>query len=115
MSTKGNDIRLIGGHSPCFVVTIKRNGKEVSPQIDYGGALIFARHGKTINASPESGYNSRFYYNYAIRKIIAVIPKKQSLAMVGNYNCHMLLVTSEGQDFRPEYAQTNVITGTEAK
>lgn len=115
MSNSANDIRVIGGHSPLIVATVKKDGEKTNPQSDYGGGLTFTRHGKSITANPGNGTVVKFVYVPSLRRLVAVITKGQSREMTGNYNCHLQLITPEGTEFRPNYAQTNFIQGLEGK
>lgn len=115
MAFREKDIQLIGGHSPCITAVIKQDETTVEPQKNYGGAMCITRCGKALKNLPEDGYVAKFYYDRSIRRFRAVIPKKQSLEMVGNYTYHLQVKTPDGVEMRPEYGRINFIQGMEAK
>ena len=112
MSTRDNSLLLIGGNSPLLLASVKKGGEPMPPK-DYSVEMYIARHGNTLSDSPKNGCIAKFYYDRSLRKLRAVIPKKQSLDMVGHFVYHYGVTTPTGTEFRPEYGNINFIQGME--
>ena len=112
MSTRESDLRLIGGNSPLLLADVKKGGQLLSPKT-YALEMFIARHGNVLDDRPKNGYIAKFYYDRALRRMRTVIPKKQSLEMVGHFVYHYGITTENEREFRPEYGVINFIQGEE--
>jgi hypothetical protein len=112
MANKDLNLRIIGGNSPLLLATIKRKGEVVNSKT-HGLEMYIARYGNTLDDRPKNGYIAKFYYDRSLRILRTIIPKKQSIEMVGDFVYHYGITTENNLEIRPEYGRINFIQGME--
>ncbi|GHU53498.1 hypothetical protein FACS1894132_05800 [Clostridia bacterium] len=109
------NIKLIGGNSPNWILEITDGGTPItgSNLKNYTAKILIARHDNSYADELPNGYIATFYYDHSIRKLRTVIPHNITNQLNGNYTYVASVFCPTGEEIRRHFGHFNVIKGVE--